>query len=222
MTAYEVYWLAVMSEIPENSVGITKTRVAVRSDKEGSEWLTLIDQEADYRMFQVIRWLEIARALSWVGAEHILLGKVSFGGITFESDETFPLHFKLVQDVGYVHLSGRGTVTAPEGRTYSLGQDRYFSDFLKDLTAKDQLTREAAAEALGWVTKTKSERDKAVPTLVNALKDDAMEVRRNAAASLGKIGDSRASEGLRAALYKAVDEWVREVIEDALKKLEGK
>ncbi len=205
---------------PSSEGGITKTRVAVRSEKEDSEWLILIDQEPAYRMFQVIRWLEIVQALSWAGAEHILLGTVSFGGVTFDSDPSFPLHFKLIQDVGYVHLCGRGTITTREGRKYSLEQVQEIGDFVRDLSAADQLAREAAAEALGWLAKTEGEIDKAVPALVDALKDDAMEVRRNAAASLGKIGDLRAREGLRAALQDE-DEWVREVVADALKKVEG-
>ena len=204
---------------PSSDGGITKTRVAVRSEKEGSEWLILIDQEPAYRMFQVIRWFEIVQALSWAGAEHILLGTVSFAGFTFESDPSFPLHFKLVQDVGYVHLCGHGAVTAPGGRKYSLEQVHKIDDFVRDLSAEEQLTREAAAEALGWLAKTKGEIEKAVPALVDALKDDAMEVRRNAAESLGKIGDKRAQEGLRAALQDK-DEWVCEVVADSLKKVE--
>lgn len=204
---------------PSLKGGITKTRVGVRSEKEGSEWLVLIDQEPAYRMFQVISWLEIVRTLSWAGAEHILLGTVSFGGFTFDSDPSFPLHFKLVQDVGYVHLCGRGTVTTPEGQKYSLGEVQKISDLILGLAAEDQLTREAASEALGWLAKTESETDKSVPALIKALKDDAMEVRRNAAAALGRIGDVRAREGLEGALQDE-DEWVREVVTDALKKLE--
>ena len=204
---------------PSLKGGITKTRVAVRSEKEDSEWLILIDQEPAYRMFQVIRWLEVVRALSWAGAEHILLGTVSFGGFVFDSAPSFPLHFKLVQDVGYVYLCGRGTVTTPEGHKYSLGEVQKISDFILDLAAEDQLTREAASEALGWLAKTESEIDAAVPALIKALKDDTMEVRRNAAAALGRVGDVRAREGLKAALEDE-DEWVREVVADALKKLE--
>jgi hypothetical protein len=199
--------------------GITKTRVAVRSEKEGSEWLILVDKEPAYRMFQVIKWLQIDRALFWAGAEHILLGTVSFGGVTFDSDPSFPLHFKLVQDVGYVYLCGRGTVTTAEGQKHSLGEVQSISDVVLDLTAEDQLTREAASEALGWLAKTESETEEAVPALIKALKDDAMEVRRNSAAALGRIGDERAREGLKAVLQDK-DEWVREVVADALKKLE--
>ncbi|MBW2172183.1 MAG: HEAT repeat domain-containing protein, partial [Deltaproteobacteria bacterium] len=80
--------------------------------------------------------------------------------------------------------------------------------------------REASTEALGWLARTESERDEAVPPLIKALKDDAVEVRRNAAAALGRIGDPRAREGIQAALQDK-DEWVREVVADALKKLEG-
>jgi hypothetical protein len=204
---------------PSLKGGITKTRVAVRSEKEDSEWLILIDQEPAYRMFQVIRWLEVVRALSWAGAEHILLGTVSFGGFTFDSDPSFPLHFKLVQDVGYVYLCDRGTVTTPEGQEYSLGEVQKISDLILDLAAEDQLTREAASEALGWLAKTEGEIDKAVPALIKALKDDAMEVRRNTAEALGRIGDVRAREALKAALQDE-DEWVREVAAGALKELE--
>ena len=84
---------------------------------------------------------------------------------------------------------------------------------------EDQLTREGASEALGWLAKTQAEKDKAVPALVKALKDEAMEVRRNAASSLGKIGDLRAQEELRAALQDK-DEWVQDVVADALKKID--
>jgi hypothetical protein len=204
---------------PSLKGGITKTRVAVRSENDDSERLILVDKEPAHKMFQVIKWLEVVRALSWAGAEHILLGTVSFGGFTFDSDPSFPLHFKLVQDVGYVHLCGRGTVTTPEGRKYSLGEVQSISDLVLDLAAEDQLTREASAEALGWLAKTEGEIDVAVPALIKALKDDAMEVRRNAAEALGRMGDVRAREGLKAALEDE-DEWVREVVADALKKLE--
>jgi hypothetical protein len=204
---------------PSLEGGITKTRVGVRSEKEGSEWLILIDKEPAYRMFQVIRWLVIVRALSLAGDEHILLGAVSFGGFTFDSDPSFPLHFKLVQDVGYVYLCGRGTVTTPEGRKHSLGEVQSIDDLVLDLAVEDQLTREAASEALGWLAKAESEIDVAVPALIKALKDDAMEVKRDAAEALGRMGDVRAREGLKAALEDE-DEWVREVVADALKKLE--
>ena len=185
---------------PSLKGGITKTRVAVRSEKEDSEWVILVDKEPAYRMFVVIRWLEMVRTLSWAGAEHVLLGTVSFGGVTFDSDPSFPLHFKLVQDVGYVYLCGRGTVTTAEGQKHSLGEVQSITDLMLDLAAEDQLTREAAAEALGWLAKTKSETDEAVPGLIKALKDDAMEVRRDAAEALSRIGDVRAQEGLKAAL----------------------
>jgi len=221
----QVYMCAVprihRSEMePSLKGGITETRVAVRSEDTDSAWLTLIDEEAAYRMYQIMTMNGIIRALSWVGAEHILLGTVSFGGVIFDSDPSFPLHFKFVQDVGYVHLCGRGTVTTPQGQKHSLGYDYEVSDSLLALAAGDQLAREAASEALGWLAKTKSQKDKAVPALINALRDDAMEVRRNAAASLGRIGDSRAREALKATSNDE-DEWVRDVAADALKKLEA-
>ena len=206
--------------VPYGKGGITRTRVALRSEKKGSEWLILDDQEASHRMYQIIRRDRFLSLLNWAGAEHILMGNLSFGGFAFDSDPSFPLHFKLVQDVGYVYLCGRGTVVMPGGQKHSLGYDDSASDFIGALKAKDQLVREAASEALGWLVKTKGDKDRAVIALVEAMKDNAMEVRRNAAASLGKIGDLRAKEALRAALQDE-DEWVREVAADSLKKLDN-
>ena len=191
----------------------------------GSTSFTLVAHEPEYRMYQILARgytvPEFIPTLSWAGAEHILLGTISFEGFTFESDTSFPLHFKLVQKKGYVYLCGRGTVTTPKGKKHSLGETKQVSDFVLDLQAQDQLGREAATEALGWLVKAENERDEAVPALIKALKDDAMEVRRNAAAALGKIGDPRAREGLEAALQDQ-DEWVRQVVADALKKLENR
>lgn len=209
---------------PSLKGGVTKTRIAVRSEKEGSTHLILIDQEPEYRMFQIMKGSAriaptFVPTLTWAGAEHIILGTVSFGRFTFDSDPSFPLHFKLVQDVGYVHVCGRGTVTTPGGKKHSLEDVFKIDDLVQGLTAEDQLAREAAAETLGWVAKTKSEIDRAVAALIKALKDDAMEVRRNSAAALRKIGDLRAQAALKAALQDK-DEWVRDVVADALKKLD--
>jgi hypothetical protein len=208
---------------PSPKGGITNTRVAILGEQPGSTSLTLVAHEPQYRMYQILARgytiPEFIPTLSWAGAEHILLGTVSFKGFTFESDATFPLHFKLVQARGYVYLCGRGTVTTPEGKTLSLGGTREVSDFISDLQAPQQLAREAATEALGWLVDTEEERDAAVPALMEALKDEALEVRRNAAAALGRIGDPRAREGLEAALQDQ-DRWVRDVVADALKKLQ--
>jgi hypothetical protein len=205
--------------IPYGKGGITRTRVALRSEKKGSGWFILDDQEASYRMYQIIRRDRFLSLLNWAGAEHILMGHVSFGGFTFDSDPSFPLHFKLVQQVGYVYLCGRGTVLTPEGEKVSLGYHQSVSNFIEAIQAKDQLKREAAAEALGWLVKTETDKHGAVSALIKAVKDPALEVRRNASASLGKIGDLRAKAALKTALADD-DEWVREVAADSLKRLE--
>jgi hypothetical protein len=208
--------------IPGKKGGITRTRMAVRSSGKASTSLTLVDTEPSYRAYQILsRGLMVPSfvpTLSWAGAEHILLGTVTLGGYTFESDPSFPLHFKLVRDVGYVYLCGRGTVTTKKGGKHTLGQNQELLRFIDDLKAEEQLSREAAAESLGWLAVTREDIDQALPALLSALKDDAMEVRRNAAAALGRIGDPRAQEGLSAAAQDE-DEWVREVIVDALNRI---
>lgn len=198
--------------------GATKTRVAVRSEKEGSSYLIVMDQEPGYRMFQIFSRGYIVRALSWAGAEHVLLGSVSFAGYTFESDPLFPLHFKLVENVGYVHLCGRGTVTTPAGARQEIMYTPGISELVYTLAGNEQLAREAACEALGYLAITRPQKDEAVPALVKALQDPAMEVRRNAAEALGRIGDPTALTSLEAALKEA-DDWVREVAAQAIKQI---
>lgn len=208
--------------VPTTKGGITRTRVAVLGDKANPASLTLVAHDPEYRVYQVFSRSrivpEFVPTLSWAGAEHILLGTITLKGFTFESDPSFPLHFKLVQNKGYVYLCGRGTVTTPQGKNLSLGESQGIGDFVRNLQTQDQLGREAAAEALGWLARAENERDEAVPALVEALKDDAMEVRRNAAAALGRIGDPRAREGLQG-IVEDPDEWVRQVVADAIKKL---
>ncbi len=203
---------------PSPKGGITKTRVAVRPAEKGSVHLKLDASEPGYRLYQVFTRGLIQRALSWAGAEHVLIGPVSFAGYHFQGDPAFPLHFKLVPHVGYVHLCGRGTVETPNGTEYKLESGESIYDLLSNLTSIDQLAREAACTALGYVVFTSADRDKVVPALVALLKDDAMEVRRNAAEALGRLGDPKASEALKAAL-KDEDDWVREVVGHALEQV---
>lgn len=195
--------------------GVTKTRVAVRSEKEGSSYLILMDQEPGYRMFQIFARGYIVRALSWAGAEHVLLGSVSFAGYTFESDPSFPLHFKLVENVGYVHLCGRGTVTTPAGAKQEITYTPGITELVSALAGSEQLAREAACEALGYLAITRPQKDEAVPALVKALQDPAMEVRRNAAEALGRIGDPTGLPSLQAVL-KDEEDWVRLVAAQAI------
>jgi len=206
---------------PAPRAGITKTRVAVRQAKEGSVYLILDDRKPGFRMFQIITRGFILRALAWAGAEHVLLGNISFAGYDFKSDPAFPLHFKLVEDVGYVHLCGRGTVTMPDGTKKQMDYNPDLSELVSALASRNQLEREAACEALGWLARKKEDGDKAVPALTQVLKDNAMEVRRNAAEALGRIGDIRARNALETAVNDP-DDWVREVAAHAIKQLDAK
>jgi hypothetical protein len=204
---------------PTGRGGVARSRALIRSTRPGSTVLQVTGVDPAYRVYQAYeRFGVMTRILSWAGSEHIFSGTISFEGHTFESDPAFPLHFKYVEDIGYVHLCGRGTVVTPEGLKHSLGESKGIDDFIREIKAEDQLTREGASEALGWLTRTQAEKDKAVPALIGALRDEAMEVRRNAASSLGKIGDLRGREGLVMALHDR-DEWVREVAADALKRI---
>jgi len=155
------------------------------------------------------------------GAEHVLQGKVNLwkSGATAESDPSYPLTFKVRKESkGYVYVCGRGTVTTKAGEVQRLGYDDTVDTWLPRLKSDNQLDREGAAEALGWLTQTKEDFDKACPALIDALKDQAMEVRRDAAESLGRIGDERAIDGLTTLTNEETEkeEWVRQVAEESV------
>jgi HEAT repeat protein len=60
--------------------------------------------------------------------------------------------------------------------------------------------------------------EKAIPALIEALKDDNVSVRRHAAGALGKIGDERAIKPLLAAMDD--EKWyVRLQVEEAIQEL---
>lgn len=73
--------------------------------------------------------------------------------------------------------------------------------------------RSAAEEALGMIGD-----EKAVPDLIEALKDEDVSVRRHAAGALGKIGDERAIKPLLNAMDD--EKWyVRLQVEEAIQDL---
>lgn len=154
-------------------------------------------------------------------AEHIIVGKVRVGDFVFESDLEYPLVFKFVKDIGYVYLCGRGTVTSSKGVIVRVGHEQNADTWIALINHREQLKREGAVQALGWLAKGKNEKDKAIPVLIKALRDSAYEVRRDAAESLGRIGDDRAIEPLtRLADGKfEKDEWVRKVASEAIQRI---
>ncbi len=54
------------------------------------------------------------------GALHIWEGELTYHGYVFSSDEKKPLQFRVVQDKGYVFVSGKGTVERPDGTQVKL------------------------------------------------------------------------------------------------------
>jgi len=157
--------------------------------------------------------------LEGAGSTHVFVGKCeNFVGYVFDGDAEYPLTFKKVQDRGYVHLCGRGTIATTAGQLQRLGYGESATDWVPRLRSGDQLRREGAAQALGYLATTKENADRAVPALIAAVADGAKEVRRNAAEALGRIGDPRAIEAL-ARLTEPADEkddWVRDVAEESL------
>lgn len=204
--------------------GGDQIRTWIASMLEGTSFLILNARPgAGYRATFMLDFSggqgEISYSPIWAyaGAEHIYDGNVWNYETTFDSDPEYPLTFKLVMDEGYVYLSGRGTVTTKDGETVSLGMDDTVDTWLPKLTSTIQIQREGAAQALGWLAKTQGEIDKVVPALIEALKDPAMPVRRDAAEALGRLNDPRAVNPLYELLSDA-DAWVADVAVEALQK----
>lgn len=141
-----------------------------------------------------------------------------------KSDPSYPLTFKLTLDRKYTYLCGRGKITIKDKKVgYQFGMKDTVDVYLPFLHG-GSIESEGAAQALGWLARTKEDIDKAVPALIEALKDKQMEVRRNAAEALGRIGDIRAIEALSALIdpQKERDDWVRDVAKESLELIKSK
>jgi hypothetical protein len=150
------------------------------------------------------------------GAEHQYVGEVKGDTITLRGDPAYPLTFKAVKGKGYVYLCGRGVVKTAK-KEYRFGEGDSTSDWIPRLKDSRQEVREGAAEALGWLARSRSDVDKAGPALIAALKDPAPEVRRDAAEALGRIADPKALPVLRPLTQAATtDEDFADVATDAV------
>jgi hypothetical protein len=49
------------------------------------------------------------------GAKHTWIGKLTYAGYTFASDENDPLQFVVDKNKGYAYIKGKGAVTLPDG-----------------------------------------------------------------------------------------------------------
>jgi hypothetical protein len=158
------------------------------------------------------------------GAEHIISGTIRVNGYVFDSDPAYPLTFKVVTDAGYVYLLGKGKVTTPLGEEYHLGLGDTVDLWIDRASSSNQLEREAAAQALGYLILSDSEADKqtVVETLMKLLHDKAFEVRRNAIEALVRIGEIDAIPSLEKISETDDNEWVKLVAAWAITELEGK
>lgn len=211
----------IIIEFTPNGSGGEMCRVHLRS--LGDRFISFYGGGAAYQMTFALRRSGASDTCMSGGAEHVFDGKVSlqYGpeqDYTFESDPNYPLTFKFVEKAGYVYLCGRGTVTTKEGKIHRLGHADTVNTWVPRLSSNEQLDREGATQALGWLPRTLGEKSEAVMSLIKALRDKAMEVRRNAAESLGRTGDERAVYALTALLgsQREKEEWVRAVAEESL------
>ncbi len=54
------------------------------------------------------------------GATHTWVGRATLYGYVFESDKDDPLRFAIDEDKGYYYVSGKGTITMPDGTVVKL------------------------------------------------------------------------------------------------------
>ncbi|MBW8011614.1 MAG: hypothetical protein FVQ83_10300 [Chloroflexi bacterium] len=60
-------------------------------------------------------------AVLCLNSKHTWIGTLTYEGFTFASDEDDPLQFVLISDQEYLYIQGEGTVTFPDGSSYTLG-----------------------------------------------------------------------------------------------------
>jgi hypothetical protein len=53
------------------------------------------------------------------GAKHTWIGRLTYEGYTFDSDDADPLQF-MVTEKGYIYVKGKGMVTMPDGKAVKL------------------------------------------------------------------------------------------------------
>jgi len=53
------------------------------------------------------------------GAKHTWIGRITYEGYTFDSDDADPLQF-MVNEKGYIYVKGKGMVTMPDGKAVKL------------------------------------------------------------------------------------------------------
>jgi len=194
---------------------------AARPDRETSV-IQMTDDGASYRNEMecnsngscVYHWFD-------VGSEITIKGTIELLGAEITSDESYPLTFKMT-DEGWILLYGSGEIKPNGEDVIAVGQEDSTESWLSFLESENQLAREAAASALGWLGLNAEEdsRGAIVVGLVAALDDSAWEVKRNAAEALGRLKESTAIEALEGLLEdEEGDGWVAAVAQETLDRI---
>jgi len=196
-------------------------RWVVKDGKFGTREFGKGYYDADERPAMVIgKFDDLEETLQWSpNTRHVLIGKNELKGFTFDGDPEYPLTFKLIKDKGYVYLCGRGTVTDKSGKTVRIGYSDTIEKWLQLLDSDDSVLGEAAAQALGYLTKTQNDKDKVVPKLITATKSKHFAVRWNATEALGRIGDNKALNALEE--IKSKKGFIGMLAEESIQKIKG-
>ncbi|MBW1794185.1 MAG: HEAT repeat domain-containing protein [Deltaproteobacteria bacterium] len=159
------------------------------------------------------------------GCEQVWFGTLDTKGSfleRIESTSDYPITTKWKKARGWVYLCGRGRVKIG-GKHYGFGEGDNVDLQIVRLKSEDSLEREGAAQALGWLSRNEAEKAKAVEALITALGDKEMEVRRNAAESLGRLANKKAVEPLSCLTDPSSEpeQWVREVAKESMGLIRG-
>lgn len=147
------------------------------------------------------------------GAVHIFTGNATVNQYDFQGEREYPLTFKVVKGQGYVHVCGKGTVTAKGQQPRQLGDKETIRFWLKLSTSQDALIREGCAQALGYLALRASpdEKEQAKKTLTLLLSDSSYEVRRNAIEGIVRVGAAtEVAAVLKEMAAKDENEWVKD------------
>jgi len=141
-----------------------------------------------------------------------------------KSDPKYPLTFKIIPSGSYMYLCGRGILISENDlKAYLFGINDRVEHWILILDNPDPIRRQGAVQALGWLGQKNQQA--VVGALTNALVDPDMDVRRDAAEALGRLGSIKSTETLKTAIEalkaatKDSDEWAASVAKEVLLKI---
>lgn len=153
-------------------------------------------------------------------SEYVLKGPIVVAeGTVVLADERFPPLFRITDQGNVVWVAGSATWKAPDGHIRQTTPAVSEGECLGLLASPAELDRQEGCYSLPFVAKAKGPNKDVLDALVTALGDKGEHVRRTAAESLTRLGDSSVVDALKRCAEQDASGWCREVAQEGIKKI---